>query len=310
MTQQDLLVLANTTAGSAQEPQVDAAMAALRSQAGAIGATVELMITADIEELTESLNLLAGRRLVVLGGDGSVQAAVQGLYETGQLRAAGPIAIVPLGTGNDLAGFLNIPADCSQAAAAAVQGRPRPMELLVADDGEVAVNAVHVGVGASAAKKGAGMKRRLRRLRLGKLGYRIGAIAAGVSEYGWHLRVTVDGKVVHDGRRPVLMVALGLGRTVGGGAPLIPDARAHDGMVDVVVSRAVGPLARLRYAVQIRNGSHVDRADVVTVRGTTVEVEAVDGEGFLGSGDGEFRGPFTRRRWTVKAEAWQVLTPA
>jgi diacylglycerol kinase (ATP) len=303
MAQQDLLVVVNAAAGSARKAEVQAAMAVLRAAAQVAGAHVDLVATADLQELTDTLEVLADRRLVVLGGDGSVHAAVQGLHDSGRLRAAGPIGIVPTGTGNDLAGFLGQPTDPAEAARGVMTGTARDMELLTADDGQVAVNAVHVGMGATAASKGAGVKRRLGKVGLGALGYPIGAVAAGITQRGWRLRVSIDGAVLHDGQEPVLMVAMGLGGTVGGGAPLVPGADPHDGLVDVVVSMAVGPLARLRYAVQLKDGSHVHRSDVRTGRGRVVEVQAAPGETFTGNGDGEFRGPFTFRRWQVEPDA-------
>lgn len=61
---------------------------------------------------------------------------------------------MPLGTGNDLAGFVGLPTDAAEAARVVIAGTAREMELLVANDGQVAVNAVHVGIGAAAARKG------------------------------------------------------------------------------------------------------------------------------------------------------------
>lgn len=310
MTRQDLLVVANAAAGSARAAQVHAAMATLRSAAAGSGARVDMVATSDLEELTDTLGSLDGRRLVVLGGDGSLHAAVQGLWDSGRLRSAGPIAVVPLGTGNDLAGHLGVPDDPVAAADTAVHGTGADMELLVADDGQVAVNAVHLGIGAVAGARSAGAKRRLGRLGLGTLGYRLGAVVAGLTARGWRLRVTVDGEVLHDGHERLLMVALGVGRTVGGGTPLVPAADPHDGLVDVVVHTGVGPLARLRYALHLRDGLHVGRADVRTARGRVVELQAAPHETVPGNADGELRGPYARRCWQVEPRAWQVVLPA
>lgn len=309
MTGQDLLVVVNAAAGSARRAEVHAAMAALRTAAAVSGARVDMVATADLQELTETLGSLDGRRLVVLGGDGSVHAAVQGLWDSGRLRSAGPIGVVPLGTGNDLAGFLGVPSDPAEAGDAVVSGTGAHMELLVADDGQVAVNAVHLGVGAVAGARGAGAKHRLAKFGVGKLGYRVGAVVAGLTTTGWRLGVSVDGEVLHDRDERVLMVAMGLGGTVGGGTPLVPGADPHDGLVDVVVATGVGPLARLRYALDLKNGLHVGRADVRTARGRVVELRAGPSETFPGNADGEFRGPYTRRCWHVEPQAWQVVVP-
>ena len=89
------------------------------------------------------------------------------------------------------------------------------------------VNHVHVGAGAQASRRGARWKGRLgkvgyKRLNLGKLGYPIGAALSAVKPPYLRLRVEVDGKVIVDVDRPVLMVAIGNGPSVGGGAELTP----------------------------------------------------------------------------------------
>ena len=51
--------------------------------------------------------------------------------------------------------------------------------------------------------------------------------------------------------QPILMVAVGNGANVGGGTELTPHADPGDGAVDVMVSRAIGPLARLGYGAKL-----------------------------------------------------------
>lgn len=159
-------------------------------------------------------------RLVVLGGDGSVHRVVQVLQDTGRgpAGASPAVAVLPLGTGNDLARGAGVPLDVSAAAHLAVHGRPRPMALLVDDQGHVVVNAAHVGVGAVAARtaEDAAATKSV----LGGAAYSAAAVVAGLRTRGRQLRVEVDGEAVHDGRERVLMVAVALGRTIGGGAPV------------------------------------------------------------------------------------------
>jgi len=74
----------------------------------------------------------------------------------------------------------------------------------------------------------------------------------------------------------------------------------------VVVSQAVGPLARLAYGVRLRRGAHVDRSDVRTARGS--RIEAI-GEPFHYNTDGEVRGPVERRVWTIDPRGWHLIAP-
>src|SRR4051812_44436825 len=64
--------------------------------------------------------------LVVWGGDGMVQRAIDVLARA---KAKIPLAIMPAGTGNLLAGNLGIPDDLEQAVDLAFHGRRRRIDL-------------------------------------------------------------------------------------------------------------------------------------------------------------------------------------
>ena len=120
------------------------------------------------------------------------------------------------------------------------------------------------------------------------------------------LRVEVDGHVVVDVDEPVLMVAIGNGTSVGGGAELTPDADPENGTVDVMISRAVTVGAKLAYGVQVARGTHPDRDDVIYLRAQQV---TVSGESFYCAADGEISGPERRRSWHVVPAAYSMVLP-
>ncbi len=291
-----LLVVTNEAAGGTDDEQVEAALSVLRA-----ATDVRREVCAEPGDLERLLDDLGDRMLVVVGGDGSVHTAVATLHARGELSPDRPLGLVPLGTGNDLARTLGVPLGPAEAAHALVGGRTRPLDLVVDDASGVVVNAVHLGVGAEAAGKAAALKDRL-----GRAAYAVGSIAAGAGATGWHLEVVVDGTAVHVGGE-ALMVAVANGRTIGGGAELAPDAEPDDGLLDVVVATSTGPLARLGFAVALRDGEHVERDDVLVVRGREV---TVTGDPFPLNADGELTGPVSRRTWTVRPGAWSLVVPA
>lgn len=291
-----LLVVTNASAGSAGDEQVDAALAVLEERAD-----VRVERCSELADLDRVLASRDGRTVVVVGGDGSVHLAVDRLLGLGELSPTEPLGLVPLGTGNDLARTLGIPLDPAEAAKALLSGTARTLDLAVDDAGGVVVNAAHLGVGAEAAERASAWKKRL-----GKAAYAVGGVLAGAGATGWDLRVEVDGEPFPLDEE-VLMVGLANGRTIGGGAELAPDAEPDDGLLDVVVATSTGPLARLGFAVAMREGEHVDRDDVHTVRARTV---TVTGDAFPLNADGELSGPLTSRTWTVRPGAWAVLVPA
>lgn len=300
-----LLVITNADAGTADRESLDQALDVLRR-----ASSVEVAATGDPGELDGVLHRAGSRRIVVAGGDGSLHAVVACLHKRREL-GRNVLGLLPLGTGNDFARGVGVPLDVEDAARAIVEGSPRPMDLIVDEVGQVVVNSVHVGVGAQASRRGSRWKERLGsigvgRLNLGKLGYPIGALGAAWNPPVLRLRVEVDGRVLVDVDRPVLQVALGNGTSVGGGTELTPDADATDGRIDVMVSRAVGPVSRLLYAAHLGAATHRQLDDVDYQRGRQV---SISGDAFWCSADGEIYGPERRRTWHIEPAAYSMLLP-
>ena len=241
------LLVVSQRAGSTDEEEVGAAVDVLGA---------ELVTCRAPDDLEHALDRLDGRMLVIAGGDGSLHLAVTKLHLRGRL-ADTPIGLVPLGTGNDLARALDIPLDPADAARLVRDGRPRPIDLLLDDAGGIVVNAAHVGIGADAAEHAGRLKPRL-----GPAAYPVGAVRAGLRSTGWRLRVEVDGRILSDSHRRTLMVGIGNGRGIGGGTPLLPRAVPDDGLLDVMVSKATGPFARVRFGAALSSGQHLGDRDV------------------------------------------------
>lgn len=300
-----LLVITNAEAGTSDEETLSAALAVLHEEA-----SVEVARTSNPGELDGVLHRAGGRTVVVAGGDGSMHAVVTALHKRHEL-AETTLALLPMGTGNDFARGNDIPLAVEEAARLVLTGEPRTVDLIVDETGNVVVNNVHVGVGAQASRKGARWKSRLGsigvgKVNLGKLGYPIGAAMSAFDPPNWRLRVEVDGRVVNDVDRPVLMVAIGNGANVGGGTEVNPDADPEDGLLDVMISRAVSPRAKLGYVFHLQRGDHDERDDVITLRGRSVKVS---GDEFWLSADGEISGPERSRSWRLEREAYTMILP-
>jgi diacylglycerol kinase family enzyme len=291
-----LLVITHAGTGAADD--LGAALEVLNART-----SVEVCETSNPGELDGALHRAGSRPVVVAGGDGALHAVVATLHRRNDLEGK-VLGLLPLGTGNDFARTLGIPLDPAEAAHALTSATPRPMDLIVDELGEVVVNQVHIGASAMASKRGATWKDRLGPFGLGILGYPVGAALAAVRPPFIRVHVEVDGRVVADVDRHVLMVAVGNGASVGGGTELTPDADPRDGAVDVLVSFATGAVARFGYAVDLLRRRHPDRDDTVYLRGSEVSVA---GEEFWLSADGEISGPERRRTWHVERAAYSML---
>jgi diacylglycerol kinase (ATP) len=288
----DTLLLTSPGAGSASDAALAAAVAVL-AEDGA----VEVTETSSRESLDAALDRLADRRLVLAGGDGSLHQLVKRLWRRGDLANV-PIGLLPMGTGNDFARYLGLPLDPAPAARAILTGRPRWFDLIRSDGGGgVVVNAVHVGLGAEAAERAGAFKGRL-----GKLAYPVGAVASLFGPRGWRLHVNVDDTVLADGNRKLLMVAIGNGSSIGGGAALFPGADAGDGSLEVLV---LGPVGSAGAGTGGQPFRLVRRA-----RGRAVSVTPSKGVEVGVNVDGDVSTLRGRRSWWVEPAAWSVYGAA
>jgi diacylglycerol kinase (ATP) len=301
-----LLVITNSDAGSSDEESLRQALGVLRGSA-----SVEVQATSNPGELDGVLHRAGSRRIIVAGGDGSLHAVIAALHRRNDLKNA-VLGLLPLGTGNDFARGTGIPLDIAEAARVILEGEPRKMDLVVDELGEVVVNGVHVGAGANASRRGARWKERLGsvgvgKLNLGKVGYPIGALLTAWNPPLVRLHVEVDGELVNDVDEKILMVAIGNGSSVGGGAELTPEATPEDGKLDVMISRATRPSERFMYAVRLGFARHHLADEATYLRGTSV---SVSGGPFWCSADGEIYGPERQRTWHVEPEAYSMVLPA
>ena len=301
-----LLVITNSDAGSSDEESLRQALGVLRGSA-----SVEVQATSNPGELDGVLHRAGSRRIIVAGGDGSLHAVIAALHRRNDLKNA-VLGLLPLGTGNDFARGTGIPLDIAEAARVILEGEPRKMDLVVDELGEVVVNGVHVGAGANASRRGARWKDRLGsvgvgKLNLGKVGYPIGALLTAWNPPLVRLHVEVDGELVNDVDEKILMVAIGNGSSVGGGAELTPEATPEDGKLDVMISRATRPSERFMYAVRLGFARHHLAEEATYLRGTSV---SVSGGPFWCSADGEIYGPERQRTWHVEPEAYSMVLPA
>jgi diacylglycerol kinase family enzyme len=200
--------------------------------------------------------------VLVAGGDGTVMAAVTAL--AGQRT---PLAVLPVGTGNLLARNLGIPLDDEATALhIAVHGVDRAIDVGAVDGRKFAVMA---GLGLDAAvvrDAPEALKRRV--------GWPAYAVSLGRHLRGRGIRVKVvvdDGEPMH---RRVRTVVVGNVGKLQAGIPLMPEAVADDGVLDVVLIAPAGWLDWARVVARVLSrGRRPDRR-VERLRGRHVLIEA------------------------------------
>jgi YegS/Rv2252/BmrU family lipid kinase len=171
--------------------------------------------------------------LIVWGGDGMVQRSIDVLArEKGGAKI--PLAILPAGTGNLLAGNLGIPDDLEQAVELAFHGERRRIDLGRLNGEYFAVMAGVGFDGALIRDADRGMKDRL-----GKLAY-VWTGLRHVNGEAPEAKVLVDGVEWFDDEASCVLV--GNVGTITGGIHAFDDAKPDDGWLDVGVATAQGAM--------------------------------------------------------------------
>ncbi len=164
--------------------------------------------------------------LVVAGGDGTVNEAVQGLGSAGFPDGV-TLSLLPTGTGNDLARTLAVPTDPEEAVETMRAGRVRSLDAARVRSEEVGERFfVNVAVGGVGAKVSEAADDERLKDRWGRLTYSRAFFEVARGFDAPKLKLTVDGE---ERRIQAVNVAVGNCRYAGGGWPAAPRANPEDG---------------------------------------------------------------------------------
>jgi diacylglycerol kinase (ATP) len=200
------------------------------------GLEVEWIETEGPEDAIKAAEEWRGGLLVVAGGDGTINDAVNGLGRAGFPEDV-TLGILPAGTGNDLAATLCIPEDPDLAEGVMLQNRGRWLDVArVRSEGIDERFFINVATGGLGAEISSVNDEELKK-RWGKLSYLRASLEVARGFDVRELTLYLDGE-----RREVeaVNVAVGNCRYTGGGWPATPKANPEDGLLDVVIIEALG----------------------------------------------------------------------
>ena len=230
--------------------------------------------------------------LVVVGGDGMVHVAVQEL--AGSETALG---VIPAGTGNDVARYLDLPRSDPQRAADVVVGsRTRRIDL-ARTGAQYYVTVLATGFDSLVNERANAM-----RWPRGQMRYNLATLAELRVFQPLPYTLELDGEVRHV---EAMLVAVGNGPSFGGGLRITHGASLDDGLLDVVIIKTMSKPDLLRTYPKLFRGSHTRHRQYERHLVRTVTVAA---PGIVGYADGERIGalPLTVE---VVPRALKVLVP-
>jgi diacylglycerol kinase (ATP) len=261
-------LLANPTAGRGRAGRlIEPTTSALR----AAGLDVRLLTGGSAAEsvaLGKAAVADGAAALIALGGDGLVHWAVQAVAGT-----TVPLAIVPAGTGNDMAKVLDVPTDPAALAAALAAGTYTEIDAGVVPDPAGGPDRWWLGVLCAGFDSAVNERANRMRWPRGPRRYDLAILAEVCALRPRPMVLTLDGE-----RREldVTLVAVGNGPQYGGGKRITPGAVLDDGLFDVTIVAPVSRGTLIRLTPSLNTGAHVAHPAVEVVRARTVELSAAD----------------------------------
>jgi diacylglycerol kinase (ATP) len=243
--------------------------------------TVEANTVEDSHRLMHEARATGLDLLVVVGGDGSAHQGVQFCADTGVA-----LAVVPAGTGNDLARTLaGTPEDplvaTDRLVRAIKDGETTTMDLGRVEGGPWFAGVLCAGFDSA-------VNERANRMRWpsGPRRYDLAILAELARLRSGRLTVEADGVRTE---LDATQIAVGNIPYYGGGIPVCPGADPGDGLFDVTLVRAASRLDLVRMLPGLRTGRHVHHPVVTTSR--TARIRLGEANGWVAYADGERIGP-------------------
>jgi len=283
---------------AAMRDDVREAVRAIRSE----GFSVDVRVTWEGGDAKRFARQAAAEGFAVVvagGGDGTVNEVVTGLMDgEGEPGESSPcLAILPLGTANDLAHACRIPLDPLGALRLAKSGPETTVDVGRAN-GRYFLNMATGGFGAHVT---AVTPNELKKV-LGGAAYFLTGLTHFTSIRPEHGRFSGPG-FTWEG--PFLILAVGNGRQAGGGHQLCPEALINDGLLDVrVLPKLPNPEVPQALRDLMREGLDAARRTLVSARVAELQIETdeslqinLDGEPIAGT---RFRFELLPRRLRMK----------
>lgn len=233
-------------------------------------------------------------RVVVCGGDGTMNAALPAVLDSGL-----PMGVIPLGTANDFARSIGIPMDITAACRVAAADRVRRIDVGTIND-RYFLNVAHIGLAVEVARRSDARSKQ----RLGSLAYPAAAWSAFRTRRTFVAHIRGE-----DGawrRLRAIQVSVGNGRFYGGGIPVAEDAAIDDARLDLYALPAGKWHALVAMIPALRRGRMRSHREILTLSGAAFEIRTHRRKTVSVDGEEAFRTPV---HLGVRPAALPVLAP-
>ena len=229
-------------------------------------------------------------RVIVVGGDGTLNEVVNGLFSADGSEFLGQgvsLVLYPAGTGSDLARSIGLTRRPVEEALQSSSDRLIDLGCATLTDAS-GVTRVHHFINISSFGASGLIVDKVNKSSKflgGKASFILGTVRGLVSYRNQRIRLTVDD--VFDEEVLINTVAVANGQFFGGSMQIAPNARLDDGKFDVVILGDLGLGTFLRHSHRIYQGAHLSLPNIRVVQGSVVTATPLGKNPVLIDLDGE-----------------------
>ena len=264
-------LIANPASGTDRATEL---LPLITSRLGARFSDLEVTVTSTADDVRQAAARAVAENcsaLYVAGGDGTLNAALRGLFERSESPRL-PIGIIPLGTGNDFSKALDLGEDAEVALELLMAGSVVDVDIGMMNDRPF----INASAGGFVADVSEAVTPALKDV-AGKLAYLIGGARALMTTEPLRMRLLVTpehgGPAMPASEAVVQMFVVCNARFLGGGYAIAPSAQIDDGLLDVLIIPHMSFLEFAAVLQRIATAGNPGRDDVLHFRSAEFELE-------------------------------------
>jgi diacylglycerol kinase (ATP) len=243
--------------------------------------------------LTEKYIREGFRKIIVVGGDGTLNEVVNGIFRQDKVMTTDvTVGMIMVGTGNDWGRMYHLKDEYKKAVKILKKQRlfiqdaglvkyqegPNEIQRYFVNLAGLGFDALVVRMTNNTKEKGGG----------GTMAYLLNLLKGLFRYHHTYLNIEVDGESIYNGK--VFSLSVGICKFKGGGMMTLPFAIPDDGLFDITIFKNVTKLTVIRHIHKLYDGTFTDLPFVQTHRGKSIHVTSTAREQSQLETDGESLG--------------------
>lgn len=203
--------------------------------------------------------------VIAAGGDGTVHEVINTMLLN---ESSLPLGIIPSGTSNDFAAYLQLEKDIYQCVNTIVQGKTRDVDVGKVN-GQYFFNVASAGLLTSVAHNADVVLKNT----LGKIAYYLKGLGELPNFRSLPMKMTIDGEHIEE---DVFLFLVANSSTVGGFPNLAPCAKIDDGLLDILVVKRCGLPELMSLFISFLKGTHHNSKHLLYMQAKNIYIECED----------------------------------